>query len=96
MTRTQRAATTLGLLAVIAGVVVLLVALSLGFYIEATPRAIARSAKGHQIAVPAVIAVVAGVVALVGRRRGWSLAVGSVGAVAAVVAVVLTAVISTD
>ena len=61
-----------------------------GFSIEADPVAIADSAKGHRIAVPAVPAVVAGVVALAGRRRRWALAVGCVAAAAAVVAVLLT------
>lgn len=83
----------LGLLAVSAGMVVVLMALLLGVYIEATPRAIARSAKGHQIAVPAVVAVVAGVVTLVGRRHRWALAVGCVGAAAAAVAVALAIVL---
>ena len=90
MARLERPTAALGLVAVGAGVLVLLIALYLGFYIEATPRAIARSAKGHQIAPPAVVAVVGGVVALLGRRRGWALAVGCVGAAAAVVAVLLT------
>ena len=90
MARRTTATLALGLLSVSAGVVVLLAALLLGSYIEATPRAIVRSAKGHRIAVPAVVALVAGVVALVGRRRGWALAVGCVGAAAAVVAVLLT------
>ena len=58
-----------------------------GFSIEADPVAIADSAKGHRIAVPAVVT---GVVALAGRRRGWALAVDCVAAAAAVVAVLLT------
>ncbi len=89
MARYERATFALGLLALSAGVVVSLMALLLGFYVDATPRAIARSAKGHQIAVPAVVALVAGVVALVGRRHGWALAVGCVGSAAAIVAVML-------
>ena len=90
MARHETPTLALGLLAACTGAVVLLVALVLGAYIEATPRAIVRSAKGHRIAVPAVVALVAGVVALVGRRRGWAFAVGCVGAAAAVVAVLLT------
>jgi hypothetical protein len=90
MARHETATFALGLLAICAGVVVLLVALYLGFNIEGTPRAVADSAKGQAIAIPAVVALVAGVVALAGRRRGWALAVGCVGAAAAVLAVLLT------
>ena len=90
MARRAMAALALGLLAICAAVVVLLVALYLGAYIEATPRAIVRSAKGHRIAPPAGVALVAGVVAIAGRRHGWALAVGCVGAAAAVLAVLLT------
>jgi hypothetical protein len=80
----------LGLLAICTGVWVLLVALYLGFTIEANRSAVADSAKGHRIAPPAVVALVAGVVAIAGRRRGWALAVGCVAAAAAVLAVLLT------
>ena len=80
----------LGLLACCVGVGVVLAALVLGFSIEATPSAITNSAKGHTIAVPALVAVVTGVVALAGRRRRWGLAVSCVAAAAAVVAVLLT------
>jgi hypothetical protein len=90
MARNETPTLALGLVAFCAGVVVLLLALVLGFNIEATPRAMADSAKGQLIAIPAVVAVVAGVVALAGRRRAWALAVGCVGAAAAVVAVLLT------
>lgn len=90
MARRETPTLVLGLLAFCAGVVILLLALVLGFNVESTPRAVADSAKGQRIAVPAVIALVAGVVALAGRRRGWALAVGCVGAAAAVVAVLLT------
>jgi hypothetical protein len=93
LTRRETPTLTLGLLALSAGVVVLLLALVLGFNIEATPRAIADSAKGQLIAVPAVVALLAGVVALAARRRGWALAVGGLGAAAAVVAVLLTVVV---
>ena len=72
MARHETPTLALGLLAFFVGMVVLLMALSLGFYIEATPRAIADSAKGHRIAVPAVVALVAGVVALSRRRRRWA------------------------
>ena len=91
MARHARPTLALGLLAICAGVVVLLLALVLGFHIEGTPRAVADSTKGQRIAVPAVVAVVAGAVALAGRPRGWALAVGCVGGAAAVVAVLLTA-----
>ena len=89
MTRHEKPTLAVGLLACCAGVVVLLLALVLGFNIEGTPRAIADSAKGQRIAIPAVVALVAGVAALAGRRRGWAFTVGCVGAAAAVVAVLL-------
>jgi hypothetical protein len=89
MARHETATFLLGLLAICAGVVVLFVALVLGFSIEASTRDIANSAKGHQIAPPAVVALIAGVVAIAGRRRGWAFAVSWVGAAAAVVAVLL-------
>jgi hypothetical protein len=90
MARHETATLTLGLLASVVGAVVVLVALWLGFSIEADPVAVADSAKGHRIAVPAVVAVVTGIVALAGRRHGWALAVGGVAGAAAVVAVLLT------
>ena len=80
----------LGLLAFCTGVVVVLLALVLGFSIEGTPSEMADSAKGHRIAVPAVVALLAGVVALNARRHRWALAVAWVGTAAAVVAVLLT------
>ena len=89
MARHQTATFLLGLLAICAGVVVLLQALYLGAQIEATTAAAADSAKGQAIAVPAAIALVAGVVAAAGHRRGWALAVGCGAAAAAVVAVLL-------
>lgn len=89
MARQQTLTFVLGLLAIGTAVVVLLMALVLGFHIEATSRAIADSAKGQRIAVPAVIALVAGVAALVGLRRGWGLVVAIVATAAAVVAVLL-------
>ncbi len=89
MARHETTTLALGLLAFCAGVVVLLMALLLGFYIEATPRASADSAKGQLVAVPGVVALVAGVVALTGRRRAWALVVACVGVAAAVVAVLL-------
>jgi hypothetical protein len=89
MARHQTATFLLGVLAICAAVVVLLVALYLGASFEASPRDVANSAKGHQMAPPAVVALIAGVVAIAGRRRGWALAVGCVGAAAAVVAVLL-------
>lgn len=80
----------LGLLAFCTGVMVVMRALVLGFYIEGTPSAMADSTKGQQIAIPAVAALLAGVVALAGRRRRWALPVAWVGVAAAVVAVLLT------
>jgi hypothetical protein len=88
--RRETATSVLGLVSTGTGAVVVLLALYLGFSIEATPQAVADSAKGHQIAVPAVVAFVTGVVALAGRRHGWALVVAGVGVVAAVVAVLLT------
>ncbi len=81
----------LGLLAFCIGVVVLLLALLLGFHLQSSPSADADTAKAQQIGIPALVALVVGIVALAGRRRGWALTVGSVGAAAAVVAVLLTA-----
>ncbi|MBM9467447.1 hypothetical protein [Nakamurella leprariae] len=89
MARRETPTVALGLLACCTGVVVLLLALILGFSIEGTPRAVADSAKGQRIAFPAVIAVLAGIVALGGRRHGWAFVVGILGALAAVVAVAL-------
>lgn len=89
MAHRERVTLGLGLLAFTAGVIVLLVALVLGFHIVGNPDALVRSAKGQQIAVPGVIAVLAGIVALTGRRRGWSLVVAAVGVGAALVAVLL-------
>lgn len=89
MARHETATLRLGLLAFCAGVVVLMLALVLGFSIEASPSDTADSAKGQLIAVPGVVALVAGVVALTGRRRSWGLAVSCVGAAAGVVAVLL-------
>jgi hypothetical protein len=85
-----RPALALGCLSVCAGVFVVLAALYLGFSIEADEAAMADSAKGHQIAVPAVVAVVVGVVAVAGHRHRWGLLVACVAAAAAVVAVLLT------
>lgn len=93
MARHKMLTLALGLLALGTGVAVALYALLLGYTIEASPVGVANSAKGHQIAVPAVIAIVTGVVALGGRRRAWGLLVGGVGLAAAVVAVVLAIVI---
>lgn len=86
----ETATIALGLLAFCTGVIVLLLALALGFHIEATESDLADSTKGQQIAIPAVIAVVVGVVACSRRRRGWALTVGWIGTAAAVVAVLLT------
>lgn len=79
----------LGLLAFCAGVAVLLVAFVLGINIESTDGEVADVAKGKQIAGPAAVALVAGVVALTARRRRWGFLVACVGAVAAVAAVLL-------
>ena len=89
MQRSENPALALGLLALCAGVVVVLYALVLGFSIEASPQDTLDSAKGQRIAVPAVVALVAGVVGLAGRRRRWGLVVTAVGAAAAVVAVLM-------
>jgi hypothetical protein len=86
----ERPTLLLGLLSCCAGVVVALIALLLGISIDATPSDMADSAKGHVIAIPAVIAIVAGVVAVGGFRRRWGLGVGCVAAGSAVVAVLLT------
>ena len=83
------AAFALGLLACCVAVVVLLYALYLGAQLATASEGVANSAKGQAIAVPAAIALVAGVVAAAGRRRGWALAVGCGAAAAAVVAVLL-------
>lgn len=88
--RSERPILALGLLAFCTGVIVILFALVLGFHFEASDAALADSEKGQRIAVPAVIAVVAAVVALSGRRRGWAFAVGWVAVAAAVLAVLLS------
>jgi len=93
MARHTRATLALGLLAFCTGGVVVLLALYLGFYIEADEEATVNSAKGQKIAVPAVIALLAGAVAAAGWNRRWGFAVGCVAAGAAVVAVVLTLVL---
>jgi hypothetical protein len=80
----------LGLLAFCTGLLVVMRALLLGFYIEGTPNALADATKGQQIAIPAVVALLAGVVALAGRRRGWAFPVAWLGVAAAAVAVLLT------
>ena len=89
MTRSETPTVAVGLFAFCAGAIVLMIAFVLGFYLESTPRAMADAAKGGAIAVPAVIALVVGVVALAGRRRQWAFAVGCAGAAVAVVAVLL-------
>jgi nitrate reductase gamma subunit len=89
MQRSENPALALGLLAFCAGVVVVLYALVLGFTIEASPQDALDSAKGQRIALPAVVAVLAGVVGLAARRRRWGVVVTAVGAVAGVVAVLL-------
>jgi hypothetical protein len=93
MARHERTTSALALVACGVGVVVVLMALVLGFHFETTPRAVVDSAKAHRIAVPAVAALVLGAIALVGRRHGWALVVGALGAAAAVVAVLLTVLI---
>lgn len=85
----EKAMVALGLLAVCAGVIVLLLAFVLGFHLQSSPRADADTRKAQLVAVPAVIALVAGVLELTGRRRRWALAVGWLGAAAVLVAVVL-------
>ena len=90
MARHERATLALGLLAFCAGVTVLLVALALSFYIESSPAVIADIRKAQRIAIPAVGALVAGVVALNARRRDWGFVVACVGAAAGVLAVLLT------
>jgi hypothetical protein len=90
-TRDEMPTLALGLLAFCAGVIVLLLALMLGFHIESSPQADADTAKAQAMAVPALTALVLGVVALAGRRRGWAVTVGWVAVAAAVVAVLLTA-----
>jgi riboflavin transporter FmnP len=80
----------LGLLGFCAGLIILLVALALGFHFESSPSADADTAKAQQIAVPAVVALVTGVVALAARRRAWAVTVAWVAAGAAIVAILLT------
>ena len=93
MTRSERPILALGLLAFCTGVIVLMLALLLGFHIGSSVNADINTAKGQLIAVPAAIALVTGVVTLSGRRRHWAFAVGWVGVAAAAVAVLLTVVV---
>lgn len=93
MVRSETPTLALGLLAFCGGVVILLVAAALGFHFGSDPSIIADIAKAQRIAVPAVVAVVTGVIALAGRRRSWAFAVACVGAAAAVVAGLLAIVL---
>ncbi len=88
--RDEMPALALGLLAFCAGVIVLMLALALGFHLQSTPEADADLAKGQRMAIPAVVALVTGIVALAGRRRDWGVTIGWVAAGAAVVAVLIT------
>ncbi len=87
--RSEMPTLALGLLAFCVGVFVLLVAFMLGFHLQSSPQADANTAKAQGIAIPALVALISGVVALAGRRRDWAVTVGWVGAGAAVVAVLL-------
>lgn len=93
MARNERAMLALGLVPFCTGVVVLLLAFVLGLSIEGTPQALADAAKAQRMAVPAAVAVIAGVVSLSGRRRNWAFAVGWVAVAAAAVAVLFTVVL---
>lgn len=86
----ETALVALGLLAFCTGFIILLVAFALGLHFASSPSADADTAKAQQIAVPAVVALVTGVVALTARRRAWAMTVAWVGAGAAVVAILLT------
>lgn len=80
----------LGLLAFCAGVIVLMLALLHMVHLQSSPQGDKDTVKGQLMAVPAVVALVTGIVALSGRRRDWALTVGRIGAAAGVVAVLLT------
>ncbi len=80
----ETGAIALGLLAFCTGVIILMLLLA-----EATPGDLADTTKGQQVAIPGVVAVLVGIVACAGRRRGWALTVGWVGVAAAVVTVLL-------
>ena len=90
MARSETPIVFLGLLAFCTGVIVLLLALGVGFHLESSPEADVDTAKAQQMAIPALVALVVGVVTLAGRRRAWAMTLGYVGAAAAVVAVLLT------
>lgn len=81
----QTATLALGLLAFVAGVLLLLGAFLLGLHLEV--EYVGRTAKAQRIAIPAVVAVIAGIVTSAKRRRHWARALGWVGVAAAVVAV---------
>jgi hypothetical protein len=74
-----------GLVVLLADLALLVVALYLGFQLEPTARAVASSAKGQAIAIPAAIGAVLAVVATVRPRR-------RLGVMALVAALLLTAV----
>ena len=88
----QTATLAVGLLAFIAGLLLLVVALALGFHLEVEYAS--RTAKAQRIAIPAVFAVVAGIVTSAKRRRPWARALGWMGIAAAVVAVLLNALLT--
>ena len=89
--RSEMPTLALGLLSFCLGVIFLMVAFVLGFHLESSPAADANTVKAQVVAIPAVVALVAGVVALARRRRSWSVTVGWVGVGAAVLAVLLNA-----
>lgn len=90
----QTATLAVGLLAFISGLLLLFVALMLGFHLEVEHAG--RTAKAQRIAIPAVSAVVAGILTSAKRRRPWARAVGWTGIAAAVVAALLNMLLTSD
>lgn len=90
----QTATLAMGLLAFIAGLLLLVVALALGFHLEVEYAG--RTAKAQKTAIPAVFAVVAGILTSAKRRRPWARALGWTGIAAAVVAVLLNVLLTSD
>ncbi len=79
-------------LVLVVDVGLVLVSLVLAMHFEATPRALADAAKGQAVGIPAGVAAVVCLAALVGAQRAWGRAALALGVVLTVVAAVLLAV----
>ena len=79
-------------LVLIVDIGLVLVSLVLAMHFEATERALADAAKGQAVGVPAGVAAVASLAALVGSRRSWGRVALALGVALTVVAGILLAV----